>query len=103
MSANPYRGEVALTIGGETRVMRLTLGRLAALEARLGAGSLMELIGRFEDGRFRAEDLVALIAAGLDLREGEVMEAEIAGGPAAAARAAAALLRLTFGPPEEAG
>ncbi|MEO0387559.1 MAG: GTA-gp10 family protein, partial [Pseudomonadota bacterium] len=62
---NPYRGEVALTVNGERRIMRLSLGRLAALEARLEAGSLLELGARFEDGRFSTADLVALIAAGL--------------------------------------
>lgn len=100
--ANPYRGEVALTVNGEERVMRLTLGRLAALEATLEAGSLVDLIARFEDGSFRTGDLVALISAGLGISADEVLEADIAGGPLVAARAAAALLKLTFAPPDEA-
>ncbi len=98
---NPYRGEVALTVNGERRIMRLSLGRLAALEARLEAGSLLELVARFEDGRFSTADLVALIAAGLGASPEEVLEAEIGGGPVAAARSAAALLKATFMPPED--
>ena len=35
MMANPYRGEIALTVDGVPRVLRLSLGRLAALEAQL--------------------------------------------------------------------
>ena len=45
---NPYRGEVAIVIDGRSRTMRLTLGALAALAARLQAGSLMGLAERFE-------------------------------------------------------
>ena len=36
---NIHRGEISAVIGGETRVLCLTLGALAELEARLGAGS----------------------------------------------------------------
>ena len=41
--------------------MRLTLGALAELEARLKSESLIELIGRFETGGFRVRDLIALL------------------------------------------
>jgi len=43
---NPRRGEVAITLDGRARRMRLTLGALAALEARLGAGGLVALAER---------------------------------------------------------
>lgn len=104
--ANPWRGEVELVVDGEPRVMRLTLAALAELEARLGSGSLLELIGRFEAGGFRVSDLVALLVAGLNgggwkVRENDLVGAEIDGGPLAAARAAARLLKLTFTLPEE--
>jgi len=49
--ANPWTGEVALTIDGEPRVLKLTLGALAELEAQLKAGTLIELIERFEGGQ----------------------------------------------------
>lgn len=98
---NPHRGEVCITIDGRVRTMRLTLGALAALEARLGAGSLMGLAERFEDGRVPTADLVALLAAGLagageDLDEPAVASAEIEGGAVGAMRAGMALLSRAF-------
>jgi hypothetical protein len=103
--ANPWRGEVELEVDGEARVMRLTLAALAELEARLESDSLVELIGRFEAGSFRVRDLVALLTAGLNgggwkIAEADLVRARIEGGPLAAARAAARLLRVTFTLPE---
>jgi hypothetical protein len=103
---NPWRGEVALSVDGQPRVMRLTLGALAELEARLKSGSLVELIGRFETGAFRVADLIALLAAGLNgggwrVSEAELVQCRIDGGPLAAAQAAARLLKLTFTLPDE--
>lgn len=99
---NPQRGEIALTVNGETRRMRLSLGALAALEAELEAGSLVDLVERFETGAFRSSELSALIWAGLngggwEVGRAAVDEAEIGGGPIAAAKAAARLLEATFG------
>ena len=99
---NPARGEVGLTVDGEERVLRLTLGALAALEARLGATSLADLIGAFEAGNLRSDHLIGLLWAGLNgggwaVSYEDVAQAQIAGGPVAAARAAGQLLRLTFG------
>ena len=62
---NPYRGEVALVVDGQTHVMRLTLGVLAELEEALNAGSLLALVERFEAGTFSTRELLALLAAGL--------------------------------------
>lgn len=105
--ANPWRGEVELVVDGEARVMRLTLGALAELEARLGADSLVGLVERFETGGFRVGDLIALLAAGLGGGSWKVTEADLAaarieGGPVGAAQAASRLLRLTFALPGEA-
>jgi hypothetical protein len=104
--ANPYRGEVVLSVDGEERVLRLTLGALAELEARLKSDSLIELIARFEKGTFRVADLIALLAAGLNgggwrISERDLLAARIDGGPLAAAQAAARLLKLTFTLPDE--
>ncbi|MET4128176.1 gene transfer agent family protein [Roseovarius sp. MBR-6] len=103
--ANPWAGEVALVLDGEARVMRLTLGALAELEAALAAGSLVDLVARFEGGAFSTRDVLAVIVAGL--RGGgwrgsaaELLSAEIEGGPLAAARAAAQLLARAFALPE---
>jgi Phage tail tube protein, GTA-gp10 len=104
--ANPWRGEVELTVDGEPRVMRLTLAALAELEARLQSESLVELIARFEAGGFRVKDLIALLAAGLSgggwkISEAELVKAQVEGGPLAAAQAAARLLKITFTLPDE--
>jgi len=103
--ANPLTGEVALRVDGEERVLKLTLGALAELEATLGDDTLVALVERFEGGAFSSRDVLALIVAGL--RGGgwqgsaaDLMQAEIAGGPLGAARAAAALLARAFTLPE---
>jgi len=95
-------------IGGEARVMRLTLGALAELEAGLGADSLVDLVSRFESGAFSSRDVLALVVAGL--RGGgwqgsaaDLLSAEIEGGPLAAARAAAELLARAFALPGDGG
>jgi hypothetical protein len=103
--ANPWRGEVELVVDGETRMMRLTLAALADLEARLETDSLLALVERFETGAFRVRDLLALLSAGLQgggwpVREEALAASDIGGGPLAAARAAAQLLKLTFTLPE---
>ncbi|MEM6487343.1 MAG: GTA-gp10 family protein [Pseudomonadota bacterium] len=100
--ANAARGEVGLVLDGVPRRMRLTLGALAALEARLGAEGLVGLAERFEGGQVGAADLAALIAAGLDgagdpMGEEAVLAAEIEGGAAAAMQAGLALLARSFG------
>lgn len=102
---NPWRGEVALTINGEPQTMRLTLGALAELEVALGESSLVALVERFEQGSFSATDVLALLAAGLKgggsgMASGDLAQAEIAGGPMAAARAAAELLARAFAVPQ---
>ncbi|MFX0542398.1 gene transfer agent family protein [Roseovarius sp. S4756] len=104
--ANPWAGEVALVIDGERRVLKLTLGALAELEAGLSAGSLVDLVERFEAGAFSTHDVLALIIAGLrgggwqgDARD--LVSADITGGPLAAARAAAELLARAFTLPED--
>ncbi|MGF1550902.1 MAG: GTA-gp10 family protein [Paracoccaceae bacterium] len=100
--ANPARGEASIVIDGVERRLCLTLGALAALEARLDAGGLVGLAERFEGGRVSAADLAALIAAGLDgagepIGEAAVLAGEIEGGAAGAMRAGLALLARSFG------
>ncbi|MEO1549375.1 MAG: gene transfer agent family protein [Pseudomonadota bacterium] len=105
MSVNPYRGEVALVVDGVSYRLRLTLGALAGLEARLEAGGLMDLVERFETGRFSAGDLLDLLSAGLEgggaaLSREALAAAEIEGGPLGAAKVAARLLYVSFTLPE---
>ncbi len=89
-------------IGGEERVLCLTLGALAELEARLGAGDLMGLAERFEGGRLSARDLTAIIGAGLRgggnaLTDDDLARMAIEGGLTGAAKIAADLLAASFG------
>lgn len=104
--ANPYAGEVAIWLDGQRHVAKLTLGALAELETALEAGSLMELVERFETRRFTTRDVLALVVAGL--RGGgwqgtatDLRTVEIGGGPVEAARAAAELLARAFSLPGE--
>jgi len=104
--ANPYAGEVAIWLDGQRHVAKLTLGALAELEAALATGSLIELVERFEAGRFSTRDVLALIVAGL--RGGgwsgvaeDLRTVEIRGGAVEAARAAAELLARAFAVPGE--
>ncbi len=96
---------MALVIDGESCVMRLTLGALAELEAGMAADSLMAMVERFESSNFTSRDVLALLGAGLrggkcGVSEDALYHAEIAGGPIAAARAAAELLARAFTVPE---
>ena len=105
--ANPWTGEVALVIDGERRVLKLTLGALAELEAGMAADTLIALVERFERGEFSSRDVAALIVAGLrgggwKGRASDLVTAEIEGGPLAAARAAGQLLARAFAQPGEA-
>jgi len=102
---NPFAGEVAITLNGEVRVAKLTLGALAELEAAIGAPSLVELAERFESGAFSGRDVLALVVAGL--RGGgwqgtaaDLLTADVAGGPVGAARVAGELLARAFASPE---
>lgn len=104
--ANPWAGEVAIIIDGVSHDCKLTLGALAELEGALGAGSLVELIRRFEGAAFSGADVMAVVVAGL--RGGgwqgtaaDLMTCEIAGGPIGAAKAAALLLARAFEAPAE--
>jgi hypothetical protein len=105
--ANPWTGEVAVWLDGERHIAKLTLGALAELEAALQTGTLIELVERFEAGRFSTRDVLALLVAGL--RGGgwqgsaaDLRTVEIGGGPVEAARAAAELLARAFSVPGEA-
>ncbi|WP_170788811.1 gene transfer agent family protein [Ruegeria lacuscaerulensis] len=103
--ANPWTGEVALTIDGQRRVLKLTLGALAELEQEIGTGTLVELVQRFEGGAYSSGDVLALIVAGLrgggaDVTRADMLRAEIAGGPMEGARAAAELLARAFMVPD---
>lgn len=56
--ANPVRGEAALTVGGETLVLRPTFGALVAAEEELG--SLFDLVERAAEGRLSLREIAVL-------------------------------------------
>jgi hypothetical protein len=100
--ANRHRGEIDAEIGGVRRTLVLTLGALAELESAFGAEDLVALAGRFGDGRLKARDLVAVIAAGLRgageaVTDDDVAAMTVGGGVTGFARIAAELLAATFG------
>jgi len=104
--ANPWTGEVAIWLDGQRHVGKLTLGALAELEAALETGSLVELVERFEAGRFSTRDVLALIVAGLrgggwNGSAADLRSVDIGGGPVEAARVAAEMLARAFALPAE--
>ena len=100
--ANRHRGEIEARLGEATHRLCLTLGALAELEQYFGAGDLVDLARRFEQGRLSARDLVAIIGCGLrgagaPLTNDEVARLSIPDGLRGYVRVAAALLAATFG------
>lgn len=103
--ANPWAGEAVLVLDGTEHRCKLTLGALAELETALETGTLMELVERFEAGRFGTRDVLALLVAGLrgggwQGRAADLLTVEIGGGPVEAARVAAELLARAFALPK---
>lgn len=58
MTANPYRGEASLNVGGETIVIRPSFGALVAAEEELGP--LFELVERAAEGKLCIGEIAAL-------------------------------------------
>jgi hypothetical protein len=58
VSANPYRGEASLKVGGETIVIRPSFGALVAAEEELGP--LFSLVERAAEGKLALGEMAAL-------------------------------------------
>jgi Phage tail tube protein, GTA-gp10 len=100
--ANLRRGEISAELGGRAYTLVLTLGALAELEAAFQARDLVDLARRFEEGRLRARDLIAVIGCGLRgggaaLADEEVAALTIPDGLQGFVRLAGSLLAATFG------
>lgn len=80
---NGARGEAVVEIGGERRVVCLTLGALAEIEAGLGVAGMAELVERMK--ALSARDLMVVLQA---LLRGQGVDAA-AVDPREAARAVA--------------
>lgn len=99
--ANRRRGEVEAVIDGERRILCLTLGALAELEAAFAADGLADLAARFSAGRLRAVDLIRILGAGLRgggnrFSDEDVAEMAVDGGLEACAAIVRDLLTVTF-------
>jgi hypothetical protein len=57
-TANPYRGEASLTVGGEALLLRPSFSALVAAEEELG--SLFELVERAATGTLKLNEIAAL-------------------------------------------
>jgi len=98
---NPVRGEIAATLDGTPYCLCLTLGALAELEGVFGADDLMALATRFENGRMKSSEAIAVIGAGLRACGHEVSNKDVAamrveGGAAGFVAIVARLLTATF-------
>lgn len=62
---NKYRGEIEAEINGQSYKLCLTLGALAELETAIGCNDLIEVIERFQSGKVRASEMIAILNAGL--------------------------------------
>lgn len=103
VAINPHRGEVELVVDDIPKRMRLTMGGLASLEQRLDAHSLLGLAERFEEGKARAAEIIALLATGLagggnPMAEEDLSASNIRGGAIGAMSAALDLLAAAFNP-----
>lgn len=102
MSVNRHRGEVEAVFDGKAYKLCLTLGALAELEDAFAASDLTALVERFSTGKLSANDLVAVIAAGLrgaghQMTDDDVRALRSDRGAAGFASVAAELLTATFG------
>lgn len=92
--ANPHRGEAALSIQGEVRVLRPSFAALVAAEEELGP--LFALVERAAAGQLRLAELAALfwhcLAARGALTREDVGQAVIAQGLAEASKPLRTLL-----------
>lgn len=99
--ANRHRGEVEAVIGGERRILCLTLGALAELETAFAVETLAGLAERFSGGRLKALDVIRILGAGLRgggnlFSDEDVAVMEIEGGVPGAIAVVTDLLMLTF-------
>ena len=98
---NRHRGEIEVELGGELRVLCLTLGALAEIEHAYGGEDLLAIAERFESGRIKASDAIKVIGAGLrgggaKITDEAVAKLSVHGGAAGYLRIVAELLKATF-------
>jgi hypothetical protein len=109
MTANPYRGEVTVELGGESFAARPTYAAILAWEEKTGRTST-ELLMRMTSGVFGVRDLVAILqpaleAGGTRMKEADLGERIVRHGQADVLKPVALILRnaLTGGKEDELG
>lgn len=107
---NPHRGEISVTLSGQTYTLCLTLGAIAELEveldAELNGRGLFDLIDDLSAGSIRAADIIKIIGSGMrggghDISNADIAAMRIDGGAAGAIDLVARLLRASFAPAQE--
>ncbi|PWR22753.1 gene transfer agent family protein [Zavarzinia aquatilis] len=101
--ANPHRGEVSVTLGGQVYRLRPSFAALAETEVMAGCG-LVPLARRFLDGSYGLRDVVAVLVPALKAagQGGEsVGQLVIDTGFLTVAPACAALLAAALAPDRE--
>lgn len=103
---NAKRGEALWHHRGRDYRLCLTLGALAELEHHFATGGIAELGERLGKGSLAAQDVIALLAAGLRGANEELSRVELEQAPVAeilpgALSAIAAMLQAAFGTAEE--
>lgn len=61
--SNPHRSELAVDLGGERFVLRLSLQALAEIEAAIAPAGLAALAARFAQGQFVLHEVLAMLGA----------------------------------------
>lgn len=100
--ANQHRGEIEAVFNDEPYTLCLTLGALAELESTLGVNDILALGQRFQNGVLSAQDILALLKAGLRggghmLNDTQVANLQHENGLYGAIHTVVALLKITFG------
>ena len=99
---NRHRGEMSVEINGQVETLCLTLGALAELEDHYGGKNILALVDQFASKGMCATDVsnvlqAGLVGAGCELSQADLNAARFEGGFVGAARAAATLLKISFG------
>lgn len=102
INANRYRGEIIARLDGRKWQLCLTLGALAELETCLGEPDLGGLTTRFSSGKMSANDIIAIILAGLrggghDVQIEEVQQMRADNAMSGFIQIVTDLLEATFG------
>lgn len=61
--SNLHRSEIAVELGGERLVLRLSLQALAEIEAAIAPAGLAALADRFAEGQFVLQEIIILLGA----------------------------------------